>query len=311
MNTKPSWLPDWSDKSCYEDHGDCLSSWAWEFLRRNPEYQADYARWSALPDTDQDENGVSGLTLKYYRTYGDWEPMIYFQPIEGVPPIDGETVGEYEERAAGDVELLQVHLMKKWGLLHELPDPAENFTTEGAEELPPHYVHYVQQEPMDAGKPRPRYLSIHWDQDDDGFMHSFAFDTRYNIESQLKAAGQILKQMILDQQQGIFFDDCKVKRPQIHTSGFIEDLRIWDAVKLHGASRKEIARALWKSEIEKVEKLASKDKNDPIGYLERRLDQRITDSLARTEKNITTGFAEMLKWDQLPAQKRKKERKKS
>ncbi len=42
--TIPEWLPDWEDKKQYPDPGTTSSrQWAWEFLRRNPEYQQDYS----------------------------------------------------------------------------------------------------------------------------------------------------------------------------------------------------------------------------------------------------------------------------
>ncbi|HEV3444258.1 MAG TPA: DUF6499 domain-containing protein, partial [Gemmataceae bacterium] len=36
----PSWLPDWTDATKYPDSKKTSGrAWAWEFLRRNPEYQ--------------------------------------------------------------------------------------------------------------------------------------------------------------------------------------------------------------------------------------------------------------------------------
>ena len=43
-----SWLPDWRDASQYPPvEGTSGTRWAWEFLRRNPDYQRDY---SSLPE---------------------------------------------------------------------------------------------------------------------------------------------------------------------------------------------------------------------------------------------------------------------
>ena len=44
MNRTPAkWLPDWHDASAYPDPEDTSAmQWAWEFLRRNPDYQKDY-----------------------------------------------------------------------------------------------------------------------------------------------------------------------------------------------------------------------------------------------------------------------------
>ena len=49
---KPHWLPDWDDVKAYPKPKDLdWGQWAWQFLRRNPEYQKDYENWQALIDT--------------------------------------------------------------------------------------------------------------------------------------------------------------------------------------------------------------------------------------------------------------------
>lgn len=43
---KNQWLPDWKDETAYPDpETTSLQQWAWEFLRRNPEYQKDFLAW--------------------------------------------------------------------------------------------------------------------------------------------------------------------------------------------------------------------------------------------------------------------------
>ena len=40
------WLPDWTDPTCYPPvEGTSRTQWAWEFLIRNPEYQAAYSKF--------------------------------------------------------------------------------------------------------------------------------------------------------------------------------------------------------------------------------------------------------------------------
>ena len=42
----PDWLPDWRNAGAYPAPSELnLTSWAWQFLRRNPEYQNDVADW--------------------------------------------------------------------------------------------------------------------------------------------------------------------------------------------------------------------------------------------------------------------------
>jgi len=49
---KPDWLPDWKDANAYPKPKELdWEQWAWQFLRRNPEYQKDYQNWRALLDT--------------------------------------------------------------------------------------------------------------------------------------------------------------------------------------------------------------------------------------------------------------------
>lgn len=51
----PEWLPDWRDPLQYPDPEKApLTLFAWEFLRRNPEYQADYDRvWGSLSESER------------------------------------------------------------------------------------------------------------------------------------------------------------------------------------------------------------------------------------------------------------------
>ena len=43
---KPDWLPDWKDPTAYPNPENTnAEQWAWEFLRRNSEYQRDYVLW--------------------------------------------------------------------------------------------------------------------------------------------------------------------------------------------------------------------------------------------------------------------------
>ncbi len=68
----PPWLPDWKRESGYPPHpGTERRQWAWEFLRRSPGYQADYARLMAQPyyrwleETVQTSEGP---------VFPDWKP---------------------------------------------------------------------------------------------------------------------------------------------------------------------------------------------------------------------------------------------
>jgi Family of unknown function (DUF6499) len=50
LSKKPEWLPDWKDESKYPDPKKAVGRvWAWEFLRRNPQYQELWEEYAALP----------------------------------------------------------------------------------------------------------------------------------------------------------------------------------------------------------------------------------------------------------------------
>ncbi len=86
----PDWLPDWKDAGAYP-YGKVVArldskppdprirnyrGWAWEYLRRSPDYQRDWATL-ALPHYDDD------------RSFGDGVPIKHFQQQYGILlPID-------------------------------------------------------------------------------------------------------------------------------------------------------------------------------------------------------------------------------
>ena len=119
--TPPSWLPDWKDETAYTDHGDDLEAWAWEFLRRNPDYQADFARWAALPE-EWTVDGISGLSPKYAGGVGEFTPMLYCQPAENHPAMarrDSRRLREANRAMAGNA-------------LHGTSDPLGHRATAGS-----------------------------------------------------------------------------------------------------------------------------------------------------------------------------------
>jgi hypothetical protein len=47
---EPEWLPDWKDENKYPDPNEAGNRvWAWEFLRRNSEYQKLWNEFASLP----------------------------------------------------------------------------------------------------------------------------------------------------------------------------------------------------------------------------------------------------------------------
>jgi transcriptional regulator len=60
---KPPWRPDWRDKNLYPNANSTSSlQWAWEFLRRNPEYQR---LWTQLKPRSKPAK-ILGFKVKFH-----------------------------------------------------------------------------------------------------------------------------------------------------------------------------------------------------------------------------------------------------
>lgn len=79
MQKKPNWIPDWQDQSLYPDlKTTTLQQWAWEFLRRSPLYQQDFAEFERIIEPDilrQAKTGIitketAQIVIQYLKEYG-------------------------------------------------------------------------------------------------------------------------------------------------------------------------------------------------------------------------------------------------
>lgn len=272
---RPDWLPNWKDKGAYRDHGDDLRAWAWEFLRRNQEYQADYAHYMSVPAYYPDGGGK---TPKLQRgSYpADDDEMIYFdrEPPAAKP---SETYGEYVRRTGREPERLEPALLHKWGVAH-LNDPATPWLKiEGGKEevlpiwfapdaeMPPyamedsHGMDYVAyHHGIDRTKqPHP----WEWPGDEvylrptdarGAFLQVLAFDLEQPLPPQLLKAKAMLAAAVQELQEAseqphAFEEPPKIatKAPKIDTGPFRDCLRVFDAVWTIGWKPKEIAAGVW------------------------------------------------------------------
>ena len=119
------WLPDWRDPDAYPGPNDLsLREWAWEFLRRSPDYQEDYVRWLRAQPYLTTPGAESDLIEAPATAIADCDP----------PPEEGETLKAYVERiksAGGEpkVETLNDVMKKRYGLWEGLmasPDGADS-----------------------------------------------------------------------------------------------------------------------------------------------------------------------------------------
>ena len=111
---KPSWLPNWRNVSEYPDaRTTSRSSFAWEFLRRNPNYQHDWKWFHSLQLPDPD----------YGVAYDDDSMhLCWCNP----PARKGETFGEYRRRVDRyELAPWMSALARKYGLWH-LYDPSDS-----------------------------------------------------------------------------------------------------------------------------------------------------------------------------------------
>lgn len=320
QDVRPKWLPDWTHADAYTDHGEDWQAWAWEYLRRNPKYQADYARWAANPDTD----GEGSWSPKHELTFGDWVPMAFC--YDDPPALSGEeTAGEYERRTGVHTELLHLHYCRHWGI-SELMDPAKDsapdYSPSDSDDVPPYGLSFVESY-ADYGRDtvfvgsyyewmKGRLLVASWPADLDECVKSFAFDLRYNIDDQVDAIGVLLKEMQAEAESppaDFPFPTPPMKRVKRISAkglpGMLEDLRILDATWF-GADWRAIADKLWPP--------AKKSKTPDEGVMEkshlRRYERAVENSLERSQARcLNGGYLKMMKWAGLPQSSRNKRRK--
>lgn len=183
--------PDWRNASAYPLEAKDLSDsqWAWEFLRRNPDYQKDYEHFAGLPSYHA--NGSK--TCKWCNCQPNWwdDPELRYCKH---PILDDITVEEYVRRTGDDTPYhysLEDHLVEKWGFTSSMIyDPAYDGGSLGL---------YCEPEfPIELNiwdsKIYPELSQSHPIEPNNIFEVTLRFDCRYSIEKQLNEAKEILLQ---------------------------------------------------------------------------------------------------------------------
>jgi len=268
----PAWLPDWTKPETYPDHGDSSIFWAWEFIRRNPQYIADFKHfnevpWIWPPEPDNPEGG--GHTPKGCgRSFNSDAPMLYFYAD---PPAlsPEETVGDYTRRTGIEPVQLECHLLRRWGI-SPISDPSEtpaslNLASEyldGPRDEPPYEFNLVDSKAWDG--PHPEMWRYGWthsgvdvklrmeieggqrkypDFSQETHMF-FAFDLRVDPKRQVDAAYDALvaaREML--EEVGVRVRARKGKAgPQL--GKLVDYLRVYDAVWM-GEKQTSIALAFF------------------------------------------------------------------
>ncbi len=158
---KPDWLPDWKNVAEYPDPKKKVSGrvWAWEFLRRNPQYQQLWEKSAALPGPDgfiykesfaKTEERL-GIKERFEKEFGvdtpappsmasadptfEWRPRFVTQHVKHwMKPVGWpEEFYTIEESLQDPAEVI-IHFDLHWPLRRQL-DPAERFLKAKAAEL--------------------------------------------------------------------------------------------------------------------------------------------------------------------------------
>lgn len=317
----PDWLPDWQDSTKYTDHGDDLLSWAWEFLRRNPEYQSDYAHYMNLP-WFYPEGGKT--PKRAARAVGEFHEMIYLHGT--VPALPGETAGEYEQRTGEWPIPLEEYLLAKWWIV-TLEDPAgEAAPSYGPDPsvIFPQTVNFA--DPYLECGPKSKYfhaadmiegrlMVAGWTPEIDDYVRVFAFDLRRNIDDQVDDIRGYLKELQDEARQppddNEFNDHLPIEymgRPKTtFLNCILNDLRILDAV-WGGASWQDIALTLWQYS-EKQTTSRRRDGGSSEDDENKRMEQRVKDAVKRARKHVFDGCRTMLLWAEMPQSTKNKKKK--
>ncbi len=224
---RPDWLPDWKDPEAYPETDDLsLGQWAWQFLRRNPEYQTDFAKWCELRDGLDDPEGRLPMID---------QDLSFF--VCDPPASDGETYATYRKRVGGKehgYKTLDSHLGEKYGFRPDarlrgfLPDPREDRQHVWFETS---VVHKFAGIPGERGE----YVG-----GPEAFEVLVRFNLEWSIEVQLENARKTLKSLRAYYRKNDAFEPIE-KRTRLNKFQFY--IRLLDA-EVSGAKAGEMAAVL-------------------------------------------------------------------
>ncbi|MBD5805331.1 hypothetical protein AZOA_47840 [Azoarcus sp. Aa7] len=234
-------FPNWRDASVYpQDFDDWpLMKWVWEFLRRNVDYQDDYARYASLPAyTDDGKTGkLQGTAIR------GWEPMTYRH--SDPPALAGESGDEYLNRMEAEgcdfaESALGDYLADKWGvdLLLDPASPDAWILDDGTGDV----LSLLYPRLGKIQVPSEPELLHGFEGADKWNERSIRFDLRRPIDRQVEEARRILlfERDEMRKQREV---SC-VSSPKLHKGKLPEYLRAFDA-KSSGATAPEIAELMY------------------------------------------------------------------
>jgi hypothetical protein len=223
-----NWPPDWRDPAAYPDPDTTTATrWAWEFLRRNPDYQDD-ARW------------VHSLGERAEETGGDEPGSEFLDEREADPPArPGETERAYLERVGGGrVFPLAVAVANSWGMERCPPLPEQPDADEGRS-----VVYLMARFRLAGGSmlcPPTRQTDMQLSLD--RWQRAIVFDLEQPITPQLERADRQLREEQHNRIQSNRIEPYEP--PKQYTRHWRDYLRILDA-RAEGVSQQAIGIALY------------------------------------------------------------------
>lgn len=223
-------IADWKDVNAYPRWGrPSLMRFAWEFLRRNPEYQKDWENYvhicrSIVPNYDP----LSYLDYRDRHKLEHHPDYHHFDP----PRMAGETAEEWDVRVSGEncnVVSFSIWYAQKWGLRAGIRNPF-----------------YVKWIPAFSNTPSPHIISKIEDGEryKDETYRVLVFDLSIPVDIQIESA----RRMLLERQQ-ILIERNIVKpfKNKIPRKEWVIYLRLLDA-EADQVSPKEMAAELYPHE---------------------------------------------------------------
>jgi Uncharacterized conserved protein (DUF2285)/Family of unknown function (DUF6499) len=204
----PNWRPDWRDPKKYPDPDKTrLDQWAWEFLRRNEEYQQ------------------------------VWSQMIELHEVAHDPPPEGpgssRIAREFKSRDTISSDVLRIFQQKFGIILPASPDQPR---------VPPKFLHHTV-----SGRDRPSLKFCPEEQSYEVKLSLepgeslIVFNLAWPIDMQLERARACLKERAAYLRQ---LGDLQPMESANHVSKFQAYLRILDANSA-GASQREMAAVIY------------------------------------------------------------------
>jgi len=210
----PRWLPDWQNPAQYPNPAQASRvDWAWEFLRRNPDYQR---LWSHL------------IKPSYKRAH------VKFSWRHVVPPAQlvSNRIRPYLHCTAGNYPL--AIFRARFGIVTVPPNPSE---PKPKLRFDPEVIRYARKPLKRGGTPPAWTYSVTANLQDHEVL--IWFDLRWPIEAQLKSAKKLLKQQINQNlPKGNQFQF------RIRPQQYARYLRLLDA-KIAGATNAQVAHLIY------------------------------------------------------------------